>query len=497
MKKFKKIIAVLLMILILPANFYIFSCGGEKSGENESADSKTAEPNAAEEPIPAEEKSKYNVEDDLGEYDFGGYVFRNLAREGTNMDVEEEIGEVLNDAVYYRNRNVEERLNFKFQEKITPVSEYAAPMKNSILAGDKAYDIMVIRGPDAFAFASEGLLRPITDLPHIDFSKPYWDEWLSNQFTIAKKSFFAAGAYELETYSASAMLFNKSLAKDLGLEDFYALVRQGKWTFDKFEETAKSAKKDLDGDGVITAEDQHGFLGVTRSVQPAFWIAGGAKTINKDEDDIPYLSALEPRFIDVWLKMADILVKNETWFYNVSDPNLHPNPLWDTIFRDGRTLFLDGDLSSAQNLRDMEIDFGIIPFPKYDENQDKYYSQMAWIEILSIPRYAEDSEIERTGVILEALAGESYRKVTPVYVDIVLRSKYTRDNESEEMIDIIFENRIFDWGDTIWTPLLRDGIFPGIFIKKSDTVVSQLEKAQGNIQKTIDKMVESFMALDQ
>jgi hypothetical protein len=292
------------------------------------------------------------------------------------------------------------------------------------------------------------------------------------------------------------MLFNKALAQNLGIEDLYALVKQGKWTFDKFEETAKMAKRDLNGDGVITADDQHGFLGATRSVQPAFWIAGGAKTIDKDADDIPYLTALESKFIDVWFKMADMLVKNEAWFYNVPDPNLFPNPLWDTIFMDGRALFVTGSLTSARTFRDMEIDFGIIPYPKYNEQQEKYYSQLPWVETVSIPRYTADSDMERTSIILEALACESYRSVTPVYVDLVLRSKYTRDDESEEMIDIILNNRIFDWGDTIWTPLLRDGIFPGIFIRQSDTVVSKLEKAQGNIQKTIDKMVDAFTALD-
>ena len=458
---------------------------GESSGENENSEQGG--------------DSKYNVKDDLGAYDLNEYTFTILAREGWRLDTEDQVGEVLNDSIYRRNRNIEERFNFKFKEIYVDTYEVADVSKKSIMTADNAYDIMLIRGPHAYQYASEGMLRPMTDLPHIDLDKPYWDEWLTSQFTIANKIFFAAGVYDIYTYGAAAMLFNKPLAQNLGIGDIYAVVREGKWTFDKFAELGKMAMKDLNGDGVITAEDQHAYLGVTRIIQPAFWIAGGSKTISFDENNLPYLSALEERFINVWFKMTNILVTDEVWFHNVKDPNEHtPENMafLDGIFKEGRSLFMSGGVGSAQQFRDMDIDFGIIPYPKYDEQQENYYSQLAWIEPVSIPAYADDDNVERTSIILEALACESYRLVTPVYIDVVLRTKYTRDDESEEMLDIIFANRVFDWGDAIWTPLLRDGIFPGIFIKNADTVVSRLEKAERGINKEIDKMIAAFDNLD-
>ncbi|MCL2816476.1 MAG: extracellular solute-binding protein, partial [Oscillospiraceae bacterium] len=446
-----------------------------------------------------EEESKYNVTDDLGAHNFGGYIFKILAREGWRLDVEEEVGEILDDAIYRRNRNVEERFNFKFRETMIDTYEVADVSRRSILASDRSYDIMLIRGPHAFQYASEGMLRPMTELPYVDFDKPYWDEWLTGQFTIANRIFFAAGVFDIYTYGASAMLFNKPLAQNLGIEDIYTVVREGKWTFDKFAELGKMAMRDLNGSGIITPEDQHAYLGVTRGIQPSFWIAGGAKTISFDEDKLPYLSALEEKFLNVWFKMSSIMVTDGLWFHNVPDPNEHTpenHAFLDNIFKEGRSLFMSGGIGSAQHFRDMDIDFGIIPYPKYDEQQEHYYSQIAWIEPVSIPAYANDDDMDMISIILEALAAESYRRVTPVYIDVVLRTKYTRDDESEEMLDIIFANRVFDWGDAIWTPLLRDGIFPALYPRGFDTVQSRLERAERSINREIARMVNAFMDLD-
>jgi hypothetical protein len=194
--------------------------------------------------------------------------------------------------------------------------------------------------------------------------------------------------------------------------------------------------------------------------------------------------------------MVDVLLDTDVWFHNVPDPNLHPNPLWSQIFGEGRAMFLHTQLGGIETLRHMETDFGIIPYPKLNEQQENYYSSLAWAEILSIPVYADEEDLVRTGVILEALASDSYRSVVPVYTELVLKTRNARDDESEEMIGLILANRVFDWGDAIWTPLLRDGIFPAIWPRGTDTIVSRLERAEGNIQRTIDNMVELFLTLD-
>ena len=489
---------ILALLLIISAGIFAFSCGDDSANINATGEN----PNVVEaeergDPAETIDDKWADAFDELGDFDFGGYVFRSITRSNNIMlELEEMVGEILNDAQYSRNSRIEERFNFTFSERMIPTDQFATPMRTSLLAGDRAYDVMVIRGPNAFDFAAEGLLRPFTDLPHADLSKPYWDAWLTAQWSVANRVFFAAGAYDTALYGNTvSILFNKQLTQDLALEDPFSIVREGKWTIDKFGEMARAANFDLDGDGVITANDRHGFVASTRQFQPAMWIGLGTTTIAKDSDDIPYLSATGPAFIDAWFKMVDVLINREAWF-SAPDPNPHPDPLSQEIFRNGRALFMHSQLGGIEALRDMELDFGILPYPKLSEQQEKYYSSLAWVEILSLPIYADDSDLARTSVILEALASDSYRTVVPVYTELVLRTKNARDDESEEMIDIILGNRVFDWGDAVWTPLLRDGIFPTIWPKQTDTVVSRLERAEPGIQRTIDNMVAMFLALD-
>lgn len=60
-----------------------------------------------------------------------------------------------------------------------------------------------------------------------------------------------------------------------------------------------------------------------------------------------------------------------------------------------------------------------------------------------IPKSAPDTE--RTGLILEALAAESRYTVIPAYYDIAFKD--SGEEESVDMLDIIFSSRVYDLGE--------------------------------------------------
>lgn len=491
----KKLLLLLCSIILIGA--VIISCGdsgskGEIPTGNEN--NQAADENSAVVESTEEESPKY-ADDDLGEYNFGEYTFRLLSRASGYINLEEETGDVLDDAMYYRNRKIEDRFNIKITEKLLDGADMG-PARASLLSGDNSYDMMVIRCPDAFTYAQQGLIHSINSLPHVNLDKPYWDKWLTGQWTLANKMYFASSALDLPAYTHTvALLFNKQLAKDLGIEDLYKLVNDGKWTFDKFAELGTAARKDLNGDGAFDGNDRHGYLSTLRMVPPAFWIAGGVKTIDKDNDDIPHLTANEAKFINVYDKLVEVTLKNEVW-YQSKTPDVLNDPDLIAMFKNGQALFYDSTFGGIPNLRDMEIDFGILPYPKYSEAQEQYYTRLGWAELMCIPIYCNEESLERTSVIVEALACESAKSVIPVYYDLALKTKHTRDEDSAAMIDILFNTRVFDFGDTIWSADLRDGLFAKIFQKKSETLVSELEKLAPKLQKTIDKTVEAFLELE-
>ena len=144
----------------------------------------------------------------------------------------------------------------------------------------------------------------------------------------------------------------------------------------------------------------------------------------------------------------------------------------------------------------MESDFGILPFPKYNEQQEKYYSRMEGCDLFFSPMSAPAESLERASVILEALSSDSAKNLIPVYYDLALKTKFTRDEESSEILDLLFENRVYDLGDTIWGDKLRDPVIAPMMQNNKRELASKLESIEKTMEKQIGIIVEAFEKLD-
>ena len=90
-------------------------------------------------------------------------------------------------------------------------------------------------------------------------------------------------------------------------------------------------------------------------------------------------------------------------------------------------------------------DYGIVPYPKFDSAQAKYYSTSTDdFSLILFPSTVTD--LDFVGCITEAMCAVNSAVVVPAYYDIALKDKYNRDQQSAEMLDIIRENLIFDVG---------------------------------------------------
>lgn len=444
------------------------------------------------------EASDSSVSDDLGSFDFGGEEFDILTRTTPlfypNLDVQEETGDVMNDAVYKRNRSLEERFNFVFGEQYYDYAvEGSDYPRKFLLAGDDTYDMYVGRCVHMFNYAAEGMIVPVEDIPYLNFDKPYWNDQLFGDLEVQGTHYFAIGDFSISALDFThVMLFNKEMAEDYQVGDLYSLVRAGEWTFDKFAEIAKLAVKDLDGNTEMNELDQYGYTSLVKQVMPGFWIATGAVTITKDNDGaLTYTAPSNEKLISVIQKIYEITWDDNIWHRNIETYAPATSDAELNLFKDGQAMFTNASCFQITNMmRDSEAEFGILPYPKYDEAQDKYYSRIEGAELFGIPK--TNTNLEMTGVILEALACESYNVVIPAYYDVALKVKYTRDEESAEMLDIIFENRIFDFGDTIFADQLRDGIIRQSFEKDNRDIVSALTGVESTVNGKLKPINDGF-----
>jgi hypothetical protein len=492
--KTKKLIA-LILICIFIAIFASCASDTKAPGSNDPADTPDSAANAAND-IDTPNAAADALNDDL-DFNFDGYEFRFLTRTvdfiNCAIDYEEISGEVLEDAIYERNRRIEERFNITFKNITTYDSSKA---RNSIKAGSNDYDLIMTRNPDAFTiFAQEGLISGLNTLTYINLDKPYWDTYVTNELSIANKRYFACGAFNLSAYDfVHVLIFNKKLLLDYGMPSPYEKVKSGTWTFDAFEEMSKNATRSLTGSEKMGKNDAYGFLSSPKQVLPVFWISAGLKSIAKDSGDLPYSTMGTEKFMEVFGRIYSMTWDNNSWFVNTSGENIPPDLR--TMFQNDQGLFMDCTFFYLKSLRSMDSDFGILPYPKYTEQQEKYYSRMEGCELFFAPISASQEALDRSSVILEALSSESAKTVIPVYYDLALKTKFTRDEESAEIIDTLFENRVFDLGDTAWCDKVRDPIFAEMFKKNNRDLVSKLDSLNKTLDTLITKTVDAFESLE-
>ena len=482
--------AILLMSLILSA-----SCGSAPTDGAVTSEEQLTESTET------EETTEARIEPDLPDTKWEGYKFRVLTKGDTNVHwkskdiaATEENGDVINDAVYKRNMKIYDRFGVEMVDIPSPNGTWdlTAPLRKSVMAASDDYDMVASGFNDAVKnLSTEGMLMELHNVPYMDLSKPWYDQNANEQLSIDGKLFATAGDMILMDNEATlCVLFNKKLAEDYALEGFYEMVKNGKWTIDKMTEFSKLTAKDLDGDGTMGEKDQWGNIGEPLNTY-ALMVACDAIAVKKNKDDVPVFDVQNEHFYDAFTKAVNLNRDDKVTMFC---DNFKAADVWadiiDPAFTEGRVLFNTAGLVRVTVFRAMETDFGILPLPKYDESQKEYNSMisMGCANSIAIPTTAN---AERSGAIIEALSAESYYTLKPAYYDIVLKTKNARDDASSEMLDIIFENRIFDiaymydWGGLIGAinGLKTDG-------KISSTVDSKLKAAEKALEKTLTAYAE-------
>ena len=476
------------------------SCGSTGGAVETAADTTPSDTT-----VPAETETA-RLMPDLPESDFGGYVFRVShwehpgweSRACHDIYAEAENGDIINDAVFARNLAVGEKYNFSITLENVAFDELVTRVRNAVSAGEDAYDLVYLRLFEQKNLISGGYFVDFNTIPNIDLTKPWWDSGCVDSMTVSGRLYLAASSINISDENATAgILFNKQEAQNHDMEDPYQLVRDGKWTMDKMKEMYSEVTTDINGDGKMGPDDLWGFLGGT-DVASCFYIGGGGTIVSRDADGMLYDSFGTEKNFAIVEKVQELMTDTDN-FYNhhlgTQDVPVTDDNQYRDLFSDGHGLFFWSRMDEVTTLRGMETDFGILPTPKYDESQEEYISFVSQhiTGLMSIPATASD--LSRTGVILEALAAESYYTLTPAYYEVALKSKASRDDESAEMLDIIFANRVYDPGEYFNFGSICDALI-AVCQNNSKGMASEYEKKATVFTKALEKWVDQIESLE-
>lgn len=485
----KRITALILVTALLAG---LVGCG-----KSDALTETSAAPDVTDTSLPVETDCS-EITDELPEADFGGYEFRIIGRNDNfvyeyEQGAEEQNGEVVNDAAYLRNTAVEERYKIKIVRNYATASAINTAVKESVMARDDAYDLIFNAACKLPNLATEDLLLDWYDVKHVDFSSPWWSTEAISELTVANHSYFAIGDICMSNIGIMMCIFyNRTLGEKYRLDNIYDVVNEGRWTYDYFSNVVKNIHEDINGDSVMDSNDMYGFGNNLGSTLQPFVFSLGARYSEKDESDLPFITINTEKFIEVFNKIYKLHLEND---------GVHANSDYTVprqMFADGKLVFNTGAVyHSATLYRDMEDVVGVLPFPKADETMEKYYTcHDPNVSLLAIPASAIDPD--RTGLIVEALAFESYRVLTPAFYETALKIKYSRDDETVKTLDLIKNGVTFDFVALYST---GDGeklaqILQFLLKSGSTDLASYYAQYAPAAQKYFDSIIQQYLSLD-
>ena len=435
------------------------------------------------------------LDDELGEFDFNKYKFRVLSvthnpeNAFTLFDPETLTGDIMNDALYKRNRTLEKRFNFVFVPMDDTWKNNFNHLKNAVGSNSDEFDMVQIINRNAFSAALEGLLMPVDELTYLNPEKPYYMQEVNSQMSIKGKNFFYYSDESIYTLErTSCLLFNYDIVEDFGLGDYYQLVNDKKWTLDRFYTDMQKVAQDVDGNNIYDTNDRYGLIGSTDWMIAAIYNGAGELTIRKDSNDIPYFAAgSSERFTSIMEQLLNHVNSGAYIRFNGTGKKD------DTVkeFVAGNSLFAGLMICSLQHCRDMKSDYGILPYPLYDEKQEQYCSRVidGWLHVVPIT----NPDPERTSVIMEALASASAREIVPAYYDNVLATRALRDEASVKMLDLVRSTRMLDMGECPWYSTIRKHYSTTLVYKQE----AQLASLNASIEPEINAIIaDAVKAID-
>ena len=507
MAKLKRTMAMLIALLMLVPT--LASCSNNTPAESKETTpqqetSQTAESTdaSADETTAEDERIKPNIPESA---DFGGDTITFLhwynpawtetVRQSRDIYAEGITGEAINDAVYNRNVKIEDAYKVKIALQLEQSTDIASMVGQQVTAGDSTYDVVYQILSAAPALIQKSYFHNLFNVPNIDLEKPWWDQnSISSLSTMGILPLVSTSINVNDKDATAALAFNKTIASNNQLEDLYTLVREGKWTYDKLTEMAEATYNDSNGDGTMTPDDVYGFLG-GRDVIDSLYHGSGSQFITKNENDEFVFTFGTERDVDVISKGIDIV--NSVWYFNHHAWKDQSDILYRQIFETGHGLFFWMRLDDVTNMRAGDADFGIIPIPKYEEAQDKYYSLVSQhtTGLMSIPITCAGDELSEVGMVLEALAAESHYTLIPEYIETSLKTKNSRDAESADMLDIILNNRVFDPMNVYSFANFGDAIMDAADANNKD-MASLIKSKEKLVNKSIEKVLKAVSAVE-
>ena len=505
MKTMKKILCLTLALLMVLVS--LLAC--KQSGGDEGTQSCPAVDLSEDLGTDAYGQEVYS--DPTAGLNFNGKVVNFLVRSGEQYVREWFVDDPttnLDQQIYARNITVQEAINVKInyipQDEGANNEDFYSTVYNTAASGLGGID--VVSGYAAYATNPSVLPFYLNwfdseTLPYINLDRKYWNQNYQRDAAAFGKLYVNVGDMNLSLYDrCMVVFFNKAKAASY-LKDssstpinLYELVQSGKWTYEVFYDMIKDIYEDTGtSQGIRDNTDFYGVTGIKGSeASDAFLYSlggrlteastnDGSHSLISDESKIEKLGNIFESMVEFWYSPGAIMPSNSYDNYD--------------IFSGGHALFTVDVVwhysSGLAKLQSMSDGYGIIPMPKYDEDQENYITgvQDAY-NVLSIMDCGGNQDFTMISATLEKMALESYSNVRPYYVENILMLR-NMDYDSSTCFNYVLDGICWDFSDVYCAGIgwVRNQLWRSPFQAKAS-----FDTTWANYNKMYNKYVQDFDA---
>ncbi len=496
MKKYLRIIALVMALLTLSG---LFAACAEPGETETTTEGNTATTTAPDSDATTAVETLYAPDDLEESYNFGETVTILMWNDHTMREFyAEESGDIIDDAIFNRNIAVAERLGIEFEfveEKgNSESSAWMTKAENDYLS-DNLFDIYAGYSRNAPKLALKGMMVNLLEHDAFSVEKPWWPAALTEECTINDKLYYCSGDISTNLlWMMIATFYNKEL-----YEQYFAnektpmeMVEANEWTMEKLFSMTQDIYTD-DGNQARDAADFYGYIIYDVNID-AFQTAAGIVSIEKDETKVLRISEGwdSERAADVCELVGNFLA-SEGCYHEDSTKVREVFFEERGVFITDRTFIVAGKDTSETNK--IEFSYGIVPNPMFTADQPEGYMTNVGHPFTMYAVNSQSKRIEVAVTTLEAMGSANHRSVTPAVFEVAMKVRYTDDPQAANMYDILRENISFDIG-RIYASTFGNGT-ANLFRTTAKSgnpsgLLSQITKNRKIIMNGIDKIVDAY-----
>ena len=495
--KTKRVLAALLSaLLLLPA---LASCAeGDDPAETKDPSQSTTTESDTETGISDNLPNDLNYKDDevtILSRNYGSDLVDEIYAEELKSDP-------VNDAIYERNKEVEERLNIQINSIRESTSEPIEKIITAVNGGSKDYDIMVELSWKTMPQSINGYFANLRQTAYLDFDQPWWTQGFNESASYQDAQFAITGTMVLSTYRRTyTTVFNKKLFTDANQTFLYEYVENDTWTLDTQISLVPLFHKDNGNSQQDASGDIYGFVSDCYISVDPYQTTANLEILRKDEDGRYEWAYDNERIHDVTEKVLQLYYGTDGGMYIAAGSDFQEATRG--MFSDGYAAMATLCLQALEHstMRNMSDEYGVVPIPKFDQTIKGYPGAMHdGYTVAVIPTTVSGERLDEMSAVLEAMGSASYRIIKPAYYELTLRTKLAKDPQSAEMMELLINGIVIDPG-IIYSNNM--GGFHAqhrwIIAGKNNNTSSEytkLSKAAQNslrqILKKLDKLVEQY-----